>query len=629
MVLRVFSLIIGIDKYRSGSIWNLASCIDDARNVKNWLTDSLGVPPAHVCLLLNDKATKQSIEHHFMSHLLNNPAIEFGDAIIVYFAGHGSTVPAPVDWPVSNTGSVDILCTYDQDYRDVDRRIAGISDRSLHAMIDDLAQVKGSNITLIIDSCFSPIQSRLAVRDRWSTRWTPSKVSPDDLYSGLWRSALAKTSTYIGGNFFSAQYDSHVLLSACVRGGKATEGKEGGRFTLALLQATSILPLHETSYRELTRYLSVHMVDQRPGCFGYRKDSFIFDRLPFVPHASFVPLNVSNTMDEVRIEAGKIHGVVVGTEFSIHEHNFIGSNNPSLASFSAVEVHHTWCIAKPSKRTTLADNHNGSWAKVIKWNNTVPFRINLRRTCSSFLRALMQKKFPWSKRGLQLKEGLTVPQVKKGEEADITLHIRRREIVVQHHSISYPYTISFPNKINDSEVVGAAARFFHHLGRVNPDEPFRDRISMELFCLDPRTLEPVGKNFFIDGTAKLSENDGDIYAVHLHNHSDTDLWAHLAYMDTNGFIIRMLYRPDPSMASPPLKRCSRIIVGTGTPGSEAVKFPRERKTVAYLKLFVSSNPTCLDMIEQPTPQEMEKTRVRRGVTCQSEVWDTVVGIIVV
>lgn len=89
MSFRVFALIIGIDRYKSGNVWNLTSCEDDAQNMKRWLTQSLSVPRDHICLLLNNKATKQRIEDSFMAHLVNNPEIESGDAIIIYFAGHG------------------------------------------------------------------------------------------------------------------------------------------------------------------------------------------------------------------------------------------------------------------------------------------------------------------------------------------------------------------------------------------------------------------------------------------------------------------------------------------------------------------------------------------------------------
>ncbi|EGO00098.1 hypothetical protein SERLA73DRAFT_88957, partial [Serpula lacrymans var. lacrymans S7.3] len=151
MAARAFALIIGIDDYKSGSIWNLQSCCDDAIRVKQWLIQELLVPKPHISTLLNNDATKRRIEDVFMAHFVNNPDIQRGDAMIIYFAGHGSSVPRPRDWGEGKFASVQVLCPYDHDTRGPEGRVAGISDRSLNAMLAELCKVKGDNITLILD----------------------------------------------------------------------------------------------------------------------------------------------------------------------------------------------------------------------------------------------------------------------------------------------------------------------------------------------------------------------------------------------------------------------------------------------------------------------------------------------
>lgn len=91
---RIFSLIIGIDNYKSGHIWNLHACVEDAKKIKKWLLDEFGVPRDQICLLLDSRATKSNIENAFMAHLVNNSSIDPGDAILIYFAGHGSSMLA-------------------------------------------------------------------------------------------------------------------------------------------------------------------------------------------------------------------------------------------------------------------------------------------------------------------------------------------------------------------------------------------------------------------------------------------------------------------------------------------------------------------------------------------------------
>src|SRR5580765_971584 len=117
MSTRIFALIIGIDNYKSGGIWNLHGCVDDAKKVKNWLTDNLNVPKDQICLLLDKQATKNNIEECFMQHLVANPCIEKGDAILIYFAGHGSSLRCPIDWHQkgSKPAAVQLLCPYDHD----------------------------------------------------------------------------------------------------------------------------------------------------------------------------------------------------------------------------------------------------------------------------------------------------------------------------------------------------------------------------------------------------------------------------------------------------------------------------------------------------------------------------------
>ncbi|KAJ7291288.1 hypothetical protein C8J57DRAFT_1587151 [Mycena rebaudengoi] len=178
--IRVFGLIIGIDQYKAGAVWNLESCVDDAQKVQRWLRKDLRVPKEQICMLLDEHATKDNIEQSFLRHLVNNDDIKRGDAIIIYFSGHGSTIAAPPDWfhKGSVSGTAEVLCSYDFGQRGV----AGISDRSLHSMLTELSAAKGDNIVVILDSCFAPLRSPANIRDRRNTRWTPAdKLLPHDL----------------------------------------------------------------------------------------------------------------------------------------------------------------------------------------------------------------------------------------------------------------------------------------------------------------------------------------------------------------------------------------------------------------------------------------------------------------
>ncbi|KAJ3536712.1 hypothetical protein NM688_g6797 [Phlebia brevispora] len=236
MASRIFALIIGVDKYKSGNIWNLESCVDDAQVIKRWLSHDLHVPREQICLLTDSHATKRAIEDSFMSHLVNNPAIEQGDAILIYFAGHGASIQSPRGWYADGIKDVEVLCPYDYDAKNSDGRVAGISDRSFHAMLSDLAATKGDNITVILDCCFSAPQSFI---DRKHTRWTPTqKATGDDLFACMWKNARASSMESPSG-FTQVSKATHVVLAAAQGGDIAIEGKGGGLFTRAFLENSS------------------------------------------------------------------------------------------------------------------------------------------------------------------------------------------------------------------------------------------------------------------------------------------------------------------------------------------------------------------------------------------------------
>jgi hypothetical protein len=387
MATRLFALLIGIDNYKSGHIWNLDYSRDDAKRIKSWLVDDLCVPRDQIRMLLDGEATKYSIENTFTTHLVDNPNIQRGDAMLVYFAGHGSTVAAPRDWfsGVSRPSNVEVLCPYDHDTKTPDGRVAGISDRSMRTLISDLCKAKGDNITLILDCCFSPQWSRANVRERQSTRWTPTiKATPEDLVKGLWKGPSGSPPEDKGRGFYWKYVTTHTVLGACPHGQHAKEGKDGGRFTTALLEAREHLTLHRTTYTALMSHLTVEE-GRNPVCVGIHKDRIVFGAIPFMADSRYVSINTSQD-SQFRVDVGAIHGVVEGTEFSIHSHNRRGSLNPSIASIRVSEVHPTWSLAQASDDSTMQDMTIGRWAQITRWNNGgMPLKVYAKKLCAKIV----------------------------------------------------------------------------------------------------------------------------------------------------------------------------------------------------------------------------------------------------
>ena len=143
---QTFALLIGINKYKSAEFRELFGCVNDCNNMRNYLTSRLGVPASHIKVLTNGAATRQAILSNFENHLVQNPQIKKGDAIIFYYAGHGSRIEAPSGWP-TNDGKIETFCPYDERTQDSnDKYIHGIPDRTVDALTRRLAFYKGDNI---------------------------------------------------------------------------------------------------------------------------------------------------------------------------------------------------------------------------------------------------------------------------------------------------------------------------------------------------------------------------------------------------------------------------------------------------------------------------------------------------
>ncbi|KAJ7764562.1 caspase domain-containing protein, partial [Mycena maculata] len=373
---RVFALVIGIDKYKSGVVWNLESCVDDAEKVQRWLRKDLKVPKDQICTLLDKHATKENIEKNFLRHLVHNENIQRGDAIVIYFAGHGSTVPAPDGWfhKGSVSGMAEVLCSYD-----FGQRGAGISDRSLQSMLEELSQAKGDNIAVILDTCFAPLQSPVNIRKRRHTRWTPpDKVTSEDLLAGLW--PAARTQAYPRGVGFYTAHSAYTLLAACSPGEKAVEGKDGGRFTSAFLETARETPLHSASYVSLLRHIQPKIGEgQRPRLFaGANAKRPVFDAVPFLPDQAYFQTGIVHDPKMLRIGLGAVHGVVEGTEFSVHAHNYRGSCNPPIAHVSVTEVYPTWSFGYTNQSVPSAC----CWAQIKRWNNRRGFCFQTKKSLS-------------------------------------------------------------------------------------------------------------------------------------------------------------------------------------------------------------------------------------------------------
>src|SRR5438046_799525 len=85
-----WALVIGIDKYQHAPPLSFAR--SDAEGVARVLIDRLGFPRVNVTLVTDKLATRKAIMTAFLKYA-SDPGIGPDDRILIFFAGHGHTVP--------------------------------------------------------------------------------------------------------------------------------------------------------------------------------------------------------------------------------------------------------------------------------------------------------------------------------------------------------------------------------------------------------------------------------------------------------------------------------------------------------------------------------------------------------
>jgi hypothetical protein len=142
----LFALIIGINKYESPKILNLEGAVSDADAVRDYLQKPLGVPSNQIRNLRDSGATRAAIIDEIKAFSFNNK-IEEGDPILIYYAGYGGSADTPKGWEIGGTGKIELLIPYDHSSSLEDGNPKhGIPDRTLGALLSDLANKKGDNI---------------------------------------------------------------------------------------------------------------------------------------------------------------------------------------------------------------------------------------------------------------------------------------------------------------------------------------------------------------------------------------------------------------------------------------------------------------------------------------------------
>ncbi len=307
----------------NGQMWTDLNSDSDVRLLKLVLIRKFGFKPENVKILSTPReTTKASIINAFRSHLITqtNP----GDVIFFHYSGHGQKIP-------DDNG--DELDGYDEsivpiDYISKTDESHNIRDDEIGGLLEELAQKRPMNVTVTFDSCFSGTVTRgrqFLVR---GGPWTGRQVqivrrgadnARDDGPGSLRSATLAKLSNF----FFLSATNQNQLASETVN----EQNEDMGLFTWALIKALNA-STPQTSYLDLRESLSELMHRQLNGNqSSHRQDPQVegdLDREVLGSTAlraePFFTVNTEtrNGANYLKIPAGKLQGMTVGSRFALH-----------------------------------------------------------------------------------------------------------------------------------------------------------------------------------------------------------------------------------------------------------------------------------------------------------------------
>ena len=132
------ALIIGINTYASPKMQNLKGAVADAIAMKNYLENTLGLSASRIRMLTDEQATRRNIIDALL-HLERDDTIRSGDAILIYYAGHGEEVILPLGEEQKKIESV-VPSDFDGE------NVHVIPDYSLGQLVYRIGQKRGDNI---------------------------------------------------------------------------------------------------------------------------------------------------------------------------------------------------------------------------------------------------------------------------------------------------------------------------------------------------------------------------------------------------------------------------------------------------------------------------------------------------
>ncbi|KAH7337509.1 hypothetical protein B0J17DRAFT_663251 [Rhizoctonia solani] len=625
----LFALIIGIDKYPNLPLLYGASA--DAEIMLEFLSSDLGTPADHIVNLQ-------------LQNLWNNPKINHGDPILIYYAGHEI-------W----ARHIQVIFPFDYAFE--------VPGSSGSAKINCIPDKTGDNITLIFDSCHSASGTRAGEpgqktgRDR---RYRSADVQfdiPDDIDDdciGLDNSEASppETQQRDAQLLFHTDQTSHVHLAACGTHEKAIEENGRGVFTTELLKKIRTTRVDNITYDNLMKFLEIPE-DQSPQCYGKHKGRILFNSCVPSSKITFVPVGFDHESDALTLKAGEASGVNSGSIWELHKSPT--ENSESVGRFKVTKLYGSIAFLQPlDQNISLAEfsdcrlfaryTHLGQQDQMI-----------LKVWMSSEVQTLL---FPGPDKhtGSTHESGISYKMMSARDEAEVALELYpsqptegstnglKAEVAFYWcDEISKKYgTEKLGHRKSarreDVEVVlFAAARWRWHLRRTNFNTDQGPTMKMlkvatRASLRAPRVFLKEPEDVLMqDGVVEIEVEGSALYGFVLKNGLRSPLHVRMFYFDSADFSIGDMFGHNTGNgeSTPDIPSRGQLVIGNGSDGGTPIRFsisPGNQVELGYMKVFWSTEPLELDYIEQGSAFKMRPGDVRGGSVDQGgsdSKWGTI------
>ncbi|KAF9479227.1 hypothetical protein BDN70DRAFT_878993 [Pholiota conissans] len=683
--IRLFALLIGINDYKiSFGDRPLRGAVPDTLRFQSYLEKHIGVPSNQINVLINEKATRNNIINALKS-FRNDKRIDKGDAIFMYYAGHGTQIDPPKERRGATLQQIQAIVPYDCDSEveggKSETRVPPIPDYMLEILLSKIVEEKGDNITVIFDCCHSASATRGQKQDAdvisRSVHIEKSDVYTEQLSRELLAEETISRDAFVASKFKHRGLGSHILLSACGALEEAKEINGHGRFSTAILNLLEQVEFDSLRYSDILKHEKIEKIEgQNPQCEGRNLHRTLFDAkvLPIQKKAFDISFDdkANNGLGKYIVHGGTIHNIKENSEFSIYRKADLSFSTPK-GTLEVDKIQSYSFTAKLPSNVTAIDLHEPMVAVQTKWGKQGRLNIYIDPGTPFWKTYDDMSKTP----DLKLKSLFdTVVVVDKSDEAFVKIETNAENALKFTMSVPLmiPGQMMMEHVINNVDAdannlaltLSKVAHFYRELRYIKTSLPVSDsdthvplddekkpkiseRISVEFYKLqensdadedteyDEEILSPVGSNLCTGGIVDLviaDEDEENIpYGIKIVNNSKLGLYANVFHFNTHDLEIYCVAAAHigHTVRGPdvPLRpRGGSLDIGFGSAGYHPLCFKVANGLdidIGFLKIYLSTHSVSLGYIPQSSPFSSETTRARKDYESKGkQAWTNIV-----